>query len=200
MYRWTENGWVLCSADDEAGDGKPGGGSGGASDAGSGGNSGQDGGKTFTQAEIDKIVGDRLTRDRKERDKTAADEKRKAEMSEAEKLKAAKDDADARSTAADERANAVTVKAEAKVSLLAAGVKSERLAASLKLMDLSGVTVTEGEPDAAALKKAVDALLKEYPEFVGEAKANAGGKEFGGGGKGGKFDMNSAIRQMAGRS
>lgn len=197
MWRWTENGWVLCCAED-GGDGTGGGGTNDNQDTqdGKGGNDG----KTFTQEDVDRIITERLKRERKSWEQKAADDKRKAEMSEADKLKAAADEAEQKSKAAEERANATVVKAEAKVALLAAGVKSERMGYALKLIDLSGITVTDGEPDAAAITKQVDALLKDFPEIAGESKENAGGKEFSANDKTGKFNMNLAIRKMAGRA
>lgn len=129
--------------------------------------------KTFTQDEVNTIITNRLAREKQ----TAADEKAKAEQTalEAEKSKTA--DAEAKAKAADLR----IIKTEAKVAALTAGTKPERVDAVMKLADLSAVTIgANGEPDAAALKAAVDAVLKLYPEFKGTG-ASKSGEDFGGG-------------------
>jgi hypothetical protein len=147
-------------------------------DAAAGGNTG---GKTFTQEELDKHISDRLKRERKSWETTLEDEKKKAAMTEAEKLKAEKEESDKKLSEIEQKADARAIKSDAKILLSESGVKSERIGAALKLMDLSGVEVTDGEPDAAALKKAVEGFAKEYPEFVGQTSTTTAGGDFGGG-------------------
>ncbi len=142
------------------------------------------GGKARTQEEIDKIVQERLARQektlRKQWEEEQAEAKRKAEMTEAERAKAEKAEAEKKVSETEGKANQRIIQAEAKVVALAAGIKPERVAAALKLANLSGVTIgDDGEPDAGALKKAVEAVLKDFPEF--KAGTSSGGSDFNGG-------------------
>jgi hypothetical protein len=133
---------------------------------------------TFTQADIDRIVKDRLDRERK----AAAEERKRAEMTEADKLKAEKADLEAKVTEAETRAAARMVQAEARLQSIAVGVKPDRIDALLKLADLSTVSTGDnGEPDAKQIKAAIESALKAYPEFkVGPAAK--GGTDYSAGG------------------
>lgn len=134
---------------------------------------GQASGKTFSQEEVDKIVDNRLKRDRKAREAELEAERKKAEMSETEKAKADKEDADKKAKDAEVRANRRIIRAEAKVAALAAGVKAERIDYLLKLADLDGIEVgDDGEPDADAVKTAIESVLKDLPELVGTTATN----------------------------
>ena len=113
-----------------------------------------------------------------------AEQKRaQAEMSENERLKAEKEQAETKANETLTKANQRAVRSEARVRALEAGVKPERVAAVLRLSDLSGVEVAEdGEPDAKAVGKAIEATLKEYPEFkashaVGGSGSNPAGSD-----------------------
>lgn len=101
-----------------------------------------------------------------------ATQKAEAEKAEAEKR------ASERESAALER----VVKAEAKLTAHGLGVKPERVAAVIRLSDLSEVEVTDGEPDADALKSAIEATLADYPEFkaASQSVGGSGSKVAGG--------------------
>lgn len=192
------------------------GGSGGGSDTGGEDESGGEGGKggtdkggknseklELTQTELDAIIEKRLARDRKDREKTAEEEKKKAAMTEVEKLKAEKDEADKKAQSTQEAADQRVIKAELKVQAAALGVKPEKLSYVVKLADLSGIEVTDGEPDAKAVKKAVEAVIKDLPELTGgSSRGNGGvggGANPGGGSSAGTAGMNDFIRKAAGR-
>lgn len=136
----------------------------------------------LTQAEVDELVKKRLGQARKTWEREAADAAEKAAMSETERLKAEKADAEKaaaeRASAADQR----VVRAEAKVAAVAAGVKPERAAAFMRIVDLASIELDDnGDPDAAALSAAITAALKEFPEFKGvAATGGASGSEHGG--------------------
>jgi len=182
MMLFDANDGAGSGGGDNSGDGGGGNNSNNNSTNNDGGSSGNNS-KTFTQEDIDRVLKDRLARERKAWDKEQADAKKQAEMSEAEKLKAAKDEAEAKATEAMSKADAKIIKAEAKVQALAAGVKPERVDALLKLADISSVTIgDDGEPDAKTLKAAVEAALKEYPEFkAGAGTSGRSGDDFSGG-------------------
>lgn len=95
--------------------------------------------------------------------------------------------ADAARREADERiaaADKTLVTAAAQIAALTAGANPARVAALLKLADLTSVEVTDGTPDAAAIKTAIDAALKDFPEFKAAAPTGgaSGGDLNGGGG------------------
>lgn len=155
-------------------------------DNGSTGNSedaGETGEKLLTQEQFDKTLTKRLAQERRAWEADAEEKRKKAEMTEAERLKAEKDEADRKATAATDAANARIVKTEARAALADAGVKAERRDYALRMLELSSVTVDDaGNPDAKALKAAVEALLKDIPELKGAGTA-AAGAEFPAGGQ-----------------
>lgn len=137
--------------------------------------------RTFTQAEFDRLFEARRKRERKAWEEELEAERRKAAMTEAEKLTAEKDEAEKRAAEAAEAANGRVVRAEARVALAAAGIKTERIDRAIRLLDLSGVAVDDnGDPDVAAITGQIDALLKDFPELKGVAQTGAAGQEFGG--------------------
>lgn len=126
---------------------------------------------TFTQSDVDRIVNERLTRERK----TEADKRKQADMTESEKLKAALAEAEGKVTEADKRASARMTLAEARLQSIAVGVKPDRIDALLKLADLSAVEMgDDGEPNATSIKKAITTALGLYPEFKIGAAAKGG--------------------------
>lgn len=128
-----------------------------------------------SQEDFDRMVADRLTRERAkfadydEIKKKAADfDKVKAEaMTEQEKAVAA-----ARSEGeqtATEKANARVVKAEAKA--LAGAKKFRDPADAVAFVDLSKVAVdADGEPDGAAITKLLDELATKKPYLIDDGK------------------------------
>lgn len=135
---------------------------------------------TFTQSDVDRIVKDRLDRERK----AAADERKKADMTESEKLKAEKAELEDKVTEAEAKANKRMTVAEARLQSISAGVKPERIDALLKLADLSSVDIGEdGEPNAKQIKTAIEKALGEYPEFKVGASAKGGADYSGNGGQ-----------------
>lgn len=165
------------------------GGDGGQGSAGDSGDAGKSGGKTFTQDELDAILAKRLARERKAWEQQIEEERKKQQMSVEERLKAEKEEAEKRAQAAQEAANQRLIHAEARVQAVTLGIKPERIAYALKLADLSGVEVDEqGNPDAAAIKSALEAVLNDLPELKGTVVPGKSGSEFQGGG--GSVDRN----------
>lgn len=132
-----------------------------------GGAGGGEGDKTFTQADLDRIVGERLTREREKykdydtyKEKAGKyDESEANKLSEQEKLKKERDEANEKSTAALTTANKRLVTAELKLQAAAQGVPADRLAAVTKLTDLSSVNVDDNG-DVSGVKEAIEACLK----------------------------------------
>ncbi|MFJ8815434.1 hypothetical protein [Amycolatopsis thermoflava] len=146
-----------------------------------------DGGKTFTQADLDRIISDRLSKAEKSwTDKQAEQNKKIAQalgLAPDEEVDPAKalEQAQTTATAAQERAD----RAEAKALALAAKVKPERVDAFVRLCEISGalkgVDRSDEKAVAAAIKGAVEKGVEEYPEFKGGTLPNASGGDRSGG-------------------
>lgn len=177
------------------------GGEGGQSNGGQAGD-GQTGGqqnpgdKSFTQKELDDILTKRLARERKAWQDQMEEEKKKAAMTEAEKLKAEKEEAEKKAQAVQQTANQRLLTAEAKIQASALGIKPDRLGYALKLADLSGIEVKDdGSIDTAAVKSAIETVLKTIPELKGQVQqGGTGGASNPGGGQGGQVDFRTADK------
>lgn len=102
--------------------------------------------------------------------KAAAEEAAKGDLS---KLTQKAEAAEKARLAVMETANKRIVAAEAKVVAVGLGVKSERTDYAVRLADLSKVTVSDdGTVDSAALKAAIEAVLKDLPELKGTGSAD----------------------------
>jgi hypothetical protein len=137
------------------------------------------------QAQIDALVAERVKRAEKAAEKKAAQQAeeaaRRAQMDESERLKAEKADAEKRAEEAEKRAERTLVAAEAKLAVLSAGAKAERIERILGLLELDEVVVTDGVPDSEAIKSAVHALKGELPElFVAAPVPGRSGADMGG--------------------
>lgn len=145
-------------------------------------------GKTFTQAELDRIVADRVARERAKYADYGDLKKRAASaMTDAERAAA---EAETRGrTAALAEAGPRLARAEFRAT--AAGVlDTATLDGFLEYADLSKFVGTDGEPDAKAIAAAVKKLGGERrsPDFDGGARRSAGKST----------DMNALIRRQAG--
>ncbi|MDQ0377950.1 hypothetical protein [Amycolatopsis thermophila] len=146
-----------------------------------------DGGKTFTQADLDRIISDRLGKAEQSWQQKQADQNKKiaqalglAPDEEVDPAKAL-EQAQTTATQAQERAD----RAEAKVLAAAAGINPKRVDAFVKLCEISGalkgVDRSDEKAVAAAIKGAVEKGVEEYPEFKGGTLPNASGGDRSGG-------------------
>lgn len=118
--------------------------------------------KTFTQAELDKIVTERIAREKAKLPtkeelaeyKKWRDENKTAEEKTAEEIKAANE----AKAAAEQRA----ADFEAKYTAMNKGVKSEAVE---DVIALARVKVS----DSVTLEQAIDEVIKKYPQFSGSA-------------------------------
>lgn len=132
-------------------------------------------GKTFTQAEMDKIIAARVQR---EAGKYADYDQLKSSHAELEKIKAAnatdleKAVAAAKAEGISEvtaRVNSRLVKSEARA--IAAGAHFHNPADAVGLVDLSGIKVSDdGDVDADAIKALITDLAKERPYLIKTAE------------------------------
>lgn len=130
--------------------------------------------KTFTQADLDRIVSERLAREGRKDDKAIEKlvaerlqaELDKAKLSEAERYKLEKEQAEQGARDATAKANARLLAAEAKVQALAAGVDPNYADDVLTLAKISGESfLTDGEPNVTAIRASIDAVLKDRPFY-----------------------------------
>lgn len=147
--------------------------------------------KTFTQEELDKIVADRIARERKKYDKfsdydelkkkaeeyeKAEEDRKKAEMTAQERLEAEKAEAQRKAQEAEEAAqramtaaNQRLVKSEFKLLAKEAGIRADALEDAFKLADVSGVTVDE-DGNVDGVKAVIESLIAGKPYLVEQAK------------------------------
>lgn len=110
--------------------------------------------------------------------KRQADEKSKSDLDkaqqEAQKAQRERDEA-------IERANRRLVNAEARAVAAELGVESKRISYAVRMADLSEIDVDEnGEPDAGAIKSAIEQVLTDIPELKGAASNGRSGDDFDG--------------------
>lgn len=141
--------------------------------------------KTFTQEDLDKIVADRIARERKKfgdyddvktklAEFTKADEERKkAEMDIQDRLKLEKEEAEKLAKEKEdfanqalEKANARLVKAEFRLIAKELGVRADALEDAFVLTDKTSIKVDD-EGTVEGVKEAVEALIKAKP-FLAE--------------------------------
>lgn len=161
--------------------------------------------KLVPQDEVDRIVADRLARERKKyadyddiKAKLAAaeqaeEERKRAEMSELERLQAEKEAAEKAAAEAQEArdkalaaANQRLIKAEFMTIARELKVRADALEDAYKLADLSSVNVSE-DGGVTGAKEAADALIagkpyllepeKAQPKPIGDSRPNAADEE-----------------------
>ena len=139
--------------------------------------------KAFTQADVDRILTERLSRAKTAHDKEMEDFKALAGLNEVERYKLEAQQATDKVTATTEAASARAIAAEVKAAALIAGVKPDVLEYVLRLVDTSAVVVTDLEPDAEAVKAAVAKVLSDMPALIkpGPAAPGRTGSDFQGG-------------------
>ncbi|MEV2662442.1 hypothetical protein ABNC42_18595 [Paenibacillus larvae] len=148
--------------------------------------------KTFTQEELDKIVADRLARERKKSEKYAdyddiktklteyerlTEEKRLADLSEQERLaEAAKKQEEEKQALASELEKMRSQIEKERITnefIKTATGKVAYVDAALKLADLSTVKVEDGK--VTGMDEVIDGLLKDNPFLVGKPQLPVGG-------------------------
>lgn len=141
--------------------------------------------KTFTQADIDKIIADRLEREKKKQAETveklkkleeyekAEEERKKAEMSEAERLKADKEESEKKAEEAEEKAKQAQEKANQRIvnteiKSIARSLNANDLNDVLALLDKSTIEVDD-DGNVKGVDEAVQALKEAKPWMFKQA-------------------------------
>jgi hypothetical protein len=149
--------------------------------------------KTFTQADVDKLIQERIAREKKNQlskeELKAYNEWKESQKTEEEKKNEALTNAEKARLAAEEKATAL----EAKVTCLSKGV----IATSVDdVVILAKAMVTE----EVAIEQAIDKVLEKYPSFKGEHQQEEQNKGFkvGAGAEQTKGNTNDALASIFG--
>lgn len=147
--------------------------------------------RTFTQEELDRIVSDRLGRERKkltdlfgedpEKVAQALKEQKDKEKSETDKLREQATQAEAKAKAAEERAKTALIEAAFVVAAKEANIVDPEDA--LKLADLGQVQVDD-QGTVKGVKEAIEALTKAKPYLVKQGSGQVGSPSTPAGGGG----------------
>ena len=141
--------------------------------------------KTFTQADVDKLIQDRIAREKKNQlskdELKAYQDWKESQKTEEEKKSEALTNAEKARLAAEEKATAL----EAKVTCLSKGI----IATSVDdVVILAKAMVTE----EVTIEQAIDKVLEKYPSFKGEQQQQETNKGFKIGADGQKQKENSS--------
>lgn len=149
--------------------------------------------KTFTQADVDKLIQERVARERKNQlskeELKAYNEWKESQKTEEEKKNEALTNAEKARLVAEEKATAL----EAKVTCLSKGV----IATSVDdVVILAKAMVT----DEVTIEQAIDKVLEKYPSFKGEQQHQEDNKGFkiGAGLEQTKNNVNDALSRAFG--
>lgn len=147
--------------------------------------------KTFTQADVDKLIQDRIAREKKNQlskeELKAYNEWKESQKTEEEKKNEALTNAEKARLAAEEKATAL----EAKVTCLSKGV----IATSVDdVVTLAKAMVT----DELTIEQAIDKVLEKYPSFKGEQQEQNTGFKIGAGAEQTKGNANDALAAIFG--
>ena len=148
--------------------------------------------KTFTQTDVDKLIQERVARERKNQlpkeELKAYNEWKESQKTEAEKQNEALTNAEKARLAAEEKATAL----EAKVTCLSKGVITTSVD---DVVVLAKAMVT----DEINIEQAIDKVLEKYPSFKGEQQQEENkGFKIGAGAEQSKNNVNDALSRAFG--
>jgi hypothetical protein len=157
----------------------------------------KDEGPKFTQADLDRVIGERLSAEQAKWQKKLDDAQALAGKSETDKLTIERDQATQRAQEATQKAAERVAKTEAKVAAIAAGARPDRLDAIIRTADLTGA-VKDGDVDEAAVKAAVEKVLGDFEEWKAKpgGPTQSGGELNGGGGDGKPTFTRKQLEEM----
>lgn len=136
----------------------------------SGQNSQQNAGeKTFTQAEVDRIVQERLSRVKVTPQNTNVEKL----VQQPQTVDTSAFDAQI----AEVRNQLVGAKVESVMAT--SGIRPEKIERAARLVDLSKCVNKDGAPDAEKIRKEVEELLKDFPELKNTTEEGTAGFKFG---------------------
>lgn len=138
--------------------------------------------KTLTESQVNAIIAkEKAKAEKAARSKWEAEQaekERQANQTAEERAKESERVAKEAAKEAEARANTRIVRADAKGVAQTLGFRPDRISEVLQFADLSDVTVNDaGDADVKAISAALKPLLERFPEW----KADAKGKDIGGG-------------------
>lgn len=119
----------------------------------------------FTQADLDRIVGERIAKERKTFEQQMADLQATAGKTELEAERIKREQAEGKVTEVTKASAQRIAGTEAKLAAHLAGARPDRLDAILKQADLTEAVSETGEVDEAKVKAAIDKVIADYPEW-----------------------------------
>lgn len=131
--------------------------------------------KTFTQAEVEALIQERLARVK----------------APAQQAKAAEAPAPAQDSAMQAQLAAlqqVVVQTEVKAQMALSGVQPEKVERACRLADMQKCVNADGEPDVEKIKAEIEALVKDFPELKATTAEGSAGFKIGADGASGKND------------
>lgn len=129
---------------------------------------------SMSQADFDALISKKIGQARKGWDKEILDAAETAALDEAGKARKERDDAQAAADQKSAGADQKLVTAEAKVVALDLQVNPKRVDALVRLAGLQAADLVEGgQVDTAEVKRALEKVLADYPEFKGATSAGA---------------------------
>ena len=147
--------------------------------------------KTFTQADVDKLIQERIAREKKNQlskdELKAYNDWKESQKTEEEKKNEALTNAEKARLAAEEKATAL----EAKVTCLSKGVITTSVD---DVVILAKAMVT----DEITIEQAIDKVLEKYPSFKGEQQEQNTGFKIGAGAEQTKGNANDALAAIFG--
>lgn len=125
--------------------------------------------KTFTQAEVDRIVQERLARVKVTPQNTQVDKLAQQPQT--------VDTSAFDAQIAEVRNQLVSAKVESVMAT--SGIKPEKIERAARLVDLSKCVNKDGAPDTEKIKKEIDELVEDFPELKSTAEEGSAGFKFG---------------------
>ena len=157
-------------------------------------------GKVFTQEQLDKIISDRLNREKTNWEKKIEDEKKKAAMTETERLKKEREEADLKAQESLSKAEQRLIKSE--IMVQASKLNIIDIDAAYKLLDKEELKV-DANDNISGVAEALKTLIEEKPYLVGKetkpAVTKTGDNQNEDNQTKGGFNMNDLIRKAVGR-
>jgi hypothetical protein len=133
----------------------------------------------FTQADLDRVIADRLAKEKTKFDAQLKELQDNADKTEVEKLTAERDKYKQQVDTSGKTTGETLAKVEAKVQALVVGGRDDRLTQIIAAADLSTAYDADGTVDEAKVKAAIEKVLTDFPEWK-KTPGKSGG-ELGGG-------------------
>lgn len=134
--------------------------------------------KKFTQADLDRILGEKLGKEKTKYEAQLKELQESAGKTELEKVTAERDRYKTQAESGTKTAGERLVQAEAKVAAVTLKARPDRVAQVIKQADLAGAVGDDGEVDDAKVQAAIEKVLADFPEW--KATPGKSGNEVGG--------------------